>query len=125
MEDKKLDVLGKCPDCGYDWNAGTIKDKIDNLRVFTHSDSDLSSNVANTAFGVNNLVSKSFSKVKVINLPYDNKVVYTCPNIVCCKTFDENGVEFDLREFKLTKYEKENITETNSKSIELLNYNQR
>ena len=118
-----IDVLGVCPACEYDWNGGDIAERIHNIRALLYSDTDLPSIIAQTAYGVNKIAVKSFSKLKVTNFPYQKLTVYTCPNIMCNKTFDIHGVEFNLKEFKQKKCQDE-TTENKGESFDIFNHNE-
>lgn len=126
QEDKQLDILGKCPCCEYNWDGGLITERMENMKIFFHENSTIPTNIANTAYGANDINPKKFSKLTVTNFPYNNKTLYTCPNIICKKTFDIEGNEVNLTNFKKELYEsKEGEDVVSGKSIELFNYNER
>lgn len=123
QEIKKINILDKCPKCNKEWEDNNVLDTLLSMELF-REDNTTATNIANNAYGANILNNKRFSKVKVINFPYNNITLYVCHNITCRAAFNENGDEVDIIEFR-KKIEEDYTDEINKETkLELDKYNE-
>jgi len=94
-----INRLGKCPNCGRNWDDGDVLENLNKMSAFVHTTPPMMKKVA-ASLGYSDENKNRFSAVNVYQI--GDKTLYECPKLTCKHVFvADTGEEY----YSLFEYE--------------------